>query len=60
MFTAHRSSIFIIPLDHHDTDIYLFQKFVFIILVIQLGQLRLKPPGLGSKCGKRVERLSDF
>ena len=27
---------------------------------IQLGQLRLNPPGLGSKCGKRVERLSDF
>ena len=27
---------------------------------IQLGQLRLNPPGLGSKCGKRVERLCDF
>ena len=27
---------------------------------LQLGQLRLNPPGLGSKCGKRVERLSDF
>ena len=27
---------------------------------IQLGQLRLNPPGLGLKCGKRVERLSDF
>ena len=27
---------------------------------IQLGQLRLNPPGLGSKCGKRVERFSDF
>ena len=30
------------------------------IQVIQLGQLRLNPPRLGSKCGKRVERLSDF
>ena len=30
MFTAHRSSVFIIPLDHHDTDIYLFKKFVFV------------------------------
>ena len=30
------------------------------LLQIQLGQLRLNPPGLGSKCGKRVERLSDF
>ena len=29
-------------------------------LYIQLGQLRLNPPGLGSKCGKWVERLSDF
>ena len=27
---------------------------------LQLGQLRLNPPGLGSKCGKRVERLCDF
>jgi len=27
---------------------------------LQLGQLRLNPPGLGSKCGKRVERFSDF
>ena len=27
---------------------------------IQLGQLRLNPPGLGSKCGRRVERFSDF
>ena len=27
---------------------------------IQLGQLRLNPPGVGSKCGKRVERFSDF
>ena len=27
---------------------------------IQLGQLRLNPPGLGSKCGKWVERFSDF
>ena len=23
--------------------------------ILQLGQLRLNPPGLGSKCGKRVE-----
>ena len=30
------------------------------IQVIQLGQLRLNPPRLGSKCGKRVERFSDF
>ena len=30
------------------------------ILCIQLGQLRLNPPGLGSKCGKWVERFSDF
>ena len=29
-------------------------------IYLQLGQLRLNPPGLGSKCGKRVERLSDF
>ena len=29
-------------------------------VAIQLGQLRLNPPGLGSKWGKRVERLSDF
>ena len=29
-------------------------------ILIQLGQLRLNPPGLGSKCGKWVERLSDF
>ena len=27
---------------------------------IQLGQLRLNPPGLGSKCSKQVERFSDF
>ena len=27
---------------------------------LQLGQLRLNPPGLGSKYGKRVERFSDF
>ena len=33
---------------------------VLHIAEIQLGQLRLNPPGLGSKCGKRVERLSDF
>ena len=30
-----------------------------ITIYIQLGQLRLNPPGLGSKCGKRVERLGD-
>ena len=30
------------------------------IYTLQLGQLRLNPPGLGSMCGKRVERLSDF
>ena len=30
------------------------------VMLIQLGQLRLKPPGLGSKCGKWVDRLSDF
>ena len=28
--------------------------------IVQLGQLRLNPPGLGSKCCKQVERLSDF
>ena len=28
--------------------------------IIQLGQLRLNPPGLGLKCGKWVDRLSDF
>ena len=27
---------------------------------VQLGQLSLNPPRLGSKCGKRVERFSDF
>ena len=27
---------------------------------IQLGQLRLNPPGLGSKCSKWVEGFSDF
>ena len=27
---------------------------------LQLGQLRLNPPRLSSKCCKRVERLSDF
>ena len=27
---------------------------------LQLGQLRLNSPGLGSKCGKWVERFSDF
>ena len=30
------------------------------VIGLQLGQLRLNPPGLGSKCGKRVERFSDF
>ena len=29
----------------------------YLCLYIQLGQLRLNPPGLGSKCGKRVERF---
>ena len=29
-------------------------------MYIQLGQLRLNPPGLGSKYGKWVERFSDF
>ena len=29
-------------------------------LKIQLGQLRLNPPGLCSKCGKWVESFSDF
>ena len=31
-----------------------------ILFIIQLGQLRLNPTGLGSKCGKWVERFSDF
>ena len=31
-----------------------------LVAGLQLCQLRLNPPGLGSKCGKRVERLSDF
>ena len=31
-----------------------------LVAGIQLGQLRLNPPGLGSKCVKQVERLSDF
>ena len=31
-----------------------------VLAILQLGQLRLNPPGLGSKCSKRVERLSDF
>ena len=33
---------------------------VYNVQRVQLGQLRLNPPGLGSKCGKRVERFSDF
>ena len=36
------------------------EKSVTLEQHIQLGQLRLNPPGLGSKCGKWVGRLSDF
>ena len=36
------------------------QQNMLTQLTIQLGQLRLNPPRLGSKCGKRVDRLSDF
>ena len=32
----------------------------FKVFLIQLSQLRLNPPRLGLKCGKRVERFSDF
>ena len=31
-----------------------------MVRYLQLGQLRLNPPGIGSKCGKWVERLCDF
>ena len=37
-----------------------YSALLFIIDTLQLGQLRLNPPGLGSKCGKWVERFSDF
>ena len=36
------------------------KKILIFYIYLQLGQLRLNPPGLGSKCGKRVERLSNF
>ena len=47
---------------HHAlvVDLDIFARKLVILLSVQLGQLRLNPRGLGSKCGKWVERFSDF
>ena len=47
---------------HTIPRVYLLYRvsYYYNVEYLQLGLLRLNPPGLGSKCSKQVKRLSDF